>query len=171
MTAVVITGFMGTGKSSVGRALAEKLRIPFVDTDDLVEVNEGRVVSQIFADDGEAYFRNLEKRAIGEALAVEGAVVATGGGAVLDAENLRRLKAAAPLVCLAARPEVIEQRTREQAGARPLLSKAGNRERIETMLLERAEAYSSADIQIDTSDRDVEGLVDEIIELIGDVRS
>ncbi len=171
MTTVVITGFMGTGKTSVGRALAERLQVPFVDTDDLVEVSEGKVVSRIFAEDGEASFRRAEKRAIRAALKVADAVVATGGGAVLDADNRGRMKAAAPLICLTARAEVIEQRTLQQGATRPLLSAADRRRQIEGLLADRAEAYAEADVQIDVSDRSVTALVDEIVELIGKAKS
>jgi len=162
MTTVVITGFMGTGKTSVGRALAGRLGVPFADTDSLIEKREGRSVTEIFDDRGEAYFRKVEKQAIAEALAIPGAVVATGGGAVLDADNAEVLCKAAPLVCLSARPDVIEARTRAQGGTRPLLSGADSEGRIAALLAQRAEAYARADRQIDTSDRDLEDLVGEI---------
>lgn len=162
MTTVVITGFMGTGKTSVGRALAERLSVPFVDTDDLVEKDEGRSIADIFASDGEPHFRQAERQAVVAALEVSGAVVATGGGAVMDPENLRRLKAAAPLVCLMADAETIEARTRAQGASRPLLARPDARERIEKLLEERAAAYAQADLQIDTSNRDVDDLVEQI---------
>lgn len=162
MTTVVITGFMATGKTSVGRELARRLAVPFVDTDTLVEDAEGRSVAEIFAVDGEAHFRSAEKAAIATALAIPNAVVATGGGAVLDAENMRRLRAAAPIVCLVASADVIEARARAAGAARPLLAAADARARIETLMAQRAEAYAQADLQIDTSHRDVADLVDEI---------
>lgn len=162
MTTVVITGFMGTGKTSVGRALADRLRVAFVDTDSLIEKSEGRSVTEIFDDRGETYFRTVERQAIAAALATPGAVVATGGGAVMDPDNVAALRKAAPLVCLSARPDVIEARTRAQGGTRPLLSGADLEQHIAVLLAQRAEAYARADRQIDTSDRNLEDLVDEI---------
>ncbi len=162
MTTVVITGFMGTGKTSVGRALAQRLSVPFVDTDSLVEQVEGVSVTEIFASRGEEYFRKAEKAAIAEALRVPAAVVATGGGAVVDDDNSSTLKAAAPLVCLTARADLIEARARQQGATRPLLAGADPRRRIEELLAQRAPAYAKADLQIDTSDRGVDEIVDEI---------
>ncbi|MGH7789702.1 MAG: shikimate kinase, partial [Candidatus Binatia bacterium] len=105
MATVVLTGFMGTGKSSVGERLAARLGAPFVDTDLLIERRAGRPIAALFAAEGEAPFRALERQAIAEAVGVPRAVIATGGGAIVDAENLATLRAAAPIVCLTARPE------------------------------------------------------------------
>lgn len=162
MTTVVITGFMGTGKTSVGRALAERLSLPFVDSDTLVEQQEGRTVAEIFATDGESYFRSAEKRALATALAIPGAVVASGGGAIVDPDNLREMKAAAPVVCLTASAEVIERRTRAQGATRPLLAEPDPTARIAQLLEQRRDAYAQADLEIDTSNRGLEELVDEI---------
>ena len=96
--AIVLMGFMGTGKSEVGRRLAHRLGRAFVDTDQLVEERAGKRVAAIFADDGEAAFRSLERTAVAVAVARGGAVIAVGGGAVLDAENVRRLREAGVLV-------------------------------------------------------------------------
>jgi len=162
MTTVVITGFMATGKSSVGRALAQRLSVPFVDTDALVEKAEGRSVSDIFAAEGEEYFRAAEKAAISAALAVPGAVVATGGGAVLDPENMRAMQAAAPIVCLRASAAAIEARARAGGASRPLLAGAAPREKIEELLALREPAYARADLLMDTTNRAVADLVEEI---------
>jgi shikimate kinase len=158
----VLTGFMGTGKTRVGERLAAQLGCPFVDTDTLIERAAGRPIRDIFAAEGEAYFRRLEKRAIAQALAVPRAVVATGGGAVLDPANRARLRAAGPLVCLAAGPAVILSRTR-RSGARPLLHGPDRRRRIERLLAERAPAYADADLLIDTSTRSVDAVVADIV--------
>src|SRR5712692_1606941 len=93
---------MATGKTEVGRRLARRLGRPFVDIDGLVEAASGKKVADIFASEGEARFRQLERAAVAEACLVPEAVVATGGGTLLDAENRRRLAAAGPIVCLAA---------------------------------------------------------------------
>ena len=106
MSVVTLTGFMGTGKTTVGRLLADRLHKPFVDTDARIEQVEGCSVAAIFATKGEPYFRTLERRVVAAAVA-EDAVVATGGGAIVDAENYRRMHAAGPIVCLTADTEVI----------------------------------------------------------------
>src|SRR5206468_2255832 len=111
---------MATGKSEVGRRLARRLGRPFVDLDQLVEAAAGRTVAAIFASEGEARFRALERDAVEEACAVPDAVIATGGGTLLDPENRRRLAAAGPVVCLVASPEEIARRVGDVTN-RPLL--------------------------------------------------
>ena len=162
MATVVLTGFMGTGKTSLGERLATRLGRPFVDTDALIERGEGRSVAAIFARDGEAHFRTVERRAIAAAVAVPGAVIATGGGAIVDPENLATLRAAAPLVCLVARPEVILARTAATGPARPLLRGDDPMRRIADLLAERAPAYANVDLTLDTSDRPLDELVAEL---------
>jgi shikimate kinase len=163
MTIVVLTGMMGTGKTAVGERLAAALAAPFVDTDALVEQAEGRTVAAIFADAGEAAFRAAERRAISAALAVPRAVVATGGGAVVDAGNLTALRAAAPVVCLTARPEVILERARAARVVRPLLQGDDAAARLAALLAERAAAYAQADLTIDTSSRGVDDVVGAVL--------
>jgi shikimate kinase len=163
MTIVVLTGMMGTGKTSVGERLAAQLGAPFVDTDVLVERAAGRSVAEIFAADGEAAFRAAERRAIGEALVVPRAVVATGGGAISDADNLAALRAAAPIICLTARPDVILQRARRAGPTRPLLQGDDAAARIAALLAARADAYAQADLTIDTSSRVLDDVVAEVL--------
>jgi shikimate kinase len=165
MAKVILTGFMGTGKTSVGKALARRLGCPFVDTDDLIERAEGRKIEEIFAAEGEEYFRSAERRALIEALTIPNAVVASGGGAVLSAENLSRIRAAGPLVCLTARPEVIRERVGGDVALRPILAKHGL-EGIEGLLDQRASAYAKADFTVDTSDRPVGSVVREIAQFL-----
>jgi shikimate kinase len=166
MATVVLTGFMATGKTSVGERLAKRLSRPFVDTDRLVERAEGRSIEAIFATDGEAYFRAAERRAIDEALGVGGAVIATGGGAIVDPQNFAALHSAAPIVCLTARAEILAARARAM-GNRPLLAGRDPRPQIDRLLAERAPAYARADLIIDTSDRTVDEVVDQIVEYLG----
>jgi len=151
---LILTGFMATGKSEVGRRLARRLDRPFVDVDGLVEAAAGRSVKEIFAADGEAAFRALERDAVARACDVAGAVIATGGGTLLDPENQRRLAAAGPIVCLSASPEEILRRVGD-ASSRPLLGNGTGPEdrlsRIRTLLRERASAYAVATHQVDTS--------------------
>src|SRR5438309_12066772 len=116
---------MATGKTEVGRRLARRLGRPFVDIDGLVEAASGKKVADIFASEGEARFRQLERAAVAEACLVSEAVVATGGGTLLDAENRRRLAAAGPIVYLAASPEEILRRVGDPR-PRPLLEDGSN---------------------------------------------
>ncbi len=168
MRAVVLTGFMGTGKSEVGRRLAKRLGRAFVDTDELVETRAGKPVAAIFRDDGEPRFRALERAAVVDATARAGAVVALGGGAVLDPENLACVRANGVLVCLTARPETILARIGD-VRRRPLLASGDPREIIERLLAERQEAYAAADLTVDTSERSAEEVVEEIREQLAEV--
>ncbi len=161
MAIVVLTGFMGTGKTHIGERLAARLRRPFVDTDALIEAREGRSIAALFAD-GEAHFRAAERRAITEACAMPDAVIATGGGAIVDPANLATLRAAAPIVCLTARPAVILDRALRARHTRPLLQGENPAERIAALLAERAPAYAHADLTVDTSDRRVDDIVADI---------
>jgi shikimate kinase len=152
---VVLTGFMGTGKTVVGRRLAAVLGWPFLDTDVLVEGAAGCSVAAIFAGEGEAAFRARERMAVAEACAAPAAVIAVGGGALLDPDNRRVLLAAGPVVCLRATPREILRRAGE-ARDRPLLNGDGTASeeerlrRIESLLAARAEVYALATHAVET---------------------
>jgi shikimate kinase len=159
---------MATGKTEVGRRLAKRLKRPFVDTDALVEATTGQTVADIFAREGESRFRALERAAVEQACAVPDAVIATGGGTMLDPENRRRLAAAGPIVCLAAQPEDILRRAGDLS-SRPVLgverARVDPRARVGTLLEERAPVYALATYTVDTS-----GLtVDEVVERVSAV--
>jgi shikimate kinase len=162
---VILTGFMATGKTEVGRKLAALLRAPFVDTDALVESATGRSIADIFARDGETRFRALERTAVEEACGVADAVVATGGGTLLDADNRRRLAAAGPVVCLTATPEELLRRVGGGAD-RPLLAGKDRLGRIRELLAARAEAYASAAHTIDTTGLGVDDVVARVRSLV-----
>jgi shikimate kinase len=170
---VILTGFMATGKTEVGRRLARLLGRPFVDTDGLVEAAAGRSVAEIFAAEGEAGFRARERDAVEKACAVPDAVIATGGGTLLDAENRRRLAAAGAIVCLSADAEEILRRVGDPA-TRPLLVRrnghgddaAGRIERIRALLAERAPAYALATHTIETSGLEVDDVVARVRTLV-----
>jgi len=154
-------GFMGTGKSEVGRRLAQRLGRAFVDTDRLVEKRAGKRIATIFAEDGEPAFRTLERAAVAEAAGRGGPVVAVGGGAVLDPENVRCLRAAGVLVYLTARPEIIMGRVGDGSN-RPLLQ-GDPRAAVARLLAERGPVYAAAaDITVDTSGRTAGEVVGEI---------
>ena len=167
MARLVLTGFMATGKTEVGRLLAQRLGCSFVDTDALVETAARRTVTQIFAGEGETRFRALERDAVVEACASPGAVIATGGGTLLDADNRRRLAAAGPVVCLTASPEEIARRVGDVTSRPLLVGYNGDRvRRIRTLLAERAPAYASATHSVDTSGLTVEQVADRIQALV-----
>jgi shikimate kinase len=152
---VILAGFMGTGKTEVGRRLARSLGWTFVDTDTLVEAAAGRSVSAIFAEEGEPAFRAREREAVAHACGLTATVVAVGGGALLDPENRGRLLAAGPVVCLRASPRELVRRL-GTARDRPLLNRDGSASeqdrlaRIESLLAERTPVYALATHAVDT---------------------
>jgi shikimate kinase len=156
---------MAVGKSAVGRALARKLKRRFVDIDKVVEKSEGMSISGIFAEKGEAHFRECEKRALREVLARNNQVIATGGGAVVDEENLRLLQEKALLVCLTAEPDVLLGRA-GCGSKRPLLNGDDRRSRIEELLRDRREKYAQAHFSVDTTSLSIEQVTKQIIELL-----
>ena len=146
---------MATGKTAVGREVARKRGWGFIDLDELIELREKRVIAEIFAKEGEPYFRKLEKKALKDVAKEEHFVVACGGGIVLDEGNIALMKKTGKLICLCAKPEVILKRN---AGFshRPLLNVKNPREKIELLLKMRQPYYAQADIQIDTSGISIE---------------
>lgn len=146
---LALVGFMGTGKTSTGHAVAELLGFEFIDTDQVIEQQTGKSISEIFAQSGETSFRTLEKR-VGEWLLTKTrAVIATGGGFVTSADNLEQLKRHALVVCLWASPEAIYERVRHQ-GHRPLLRDPDPLAKIRRMLAEREPNYRQADVLVNT---------------------
>ena len=164
---IILTGFMGTGKSSVGKRLAKRLGWRFIDLDRLIEGAARMPVAAIFAQRGEPVFRRLERRCINRVIHGRQQVVATGGGAFVDPQNRTRLKASGPVICLTARPRIILDRVGHRLDARPLLQgKPNPLERIRTLLSQRAKAYVQADITIDTSDLGVDEVVERVWETL-----
>ena len=143
---------MGTGKSSVGRLAAEHLRFAFVDTDELIENEVGQSVADIFAQRGEAAFRQYEQMVLSSLCARRDTVIATGGGLVVNPANLASLKSHALVVCLWASPETIWERVRAQTH-RPLLQEPDPPAKIRQLLDARAPAYRQADVLIHTGFR------------------
>lgn len=138
-----LIGMMGSGKSAVGQALATRTRSLFLDTDVLVEDAAGLAVGEVFEEEGEAAFRVRESEAIRAAAGVAEAVVATGGGAVLLADNVRSMKASGPVVWLQAHPVTLAARIGPGPG-RPLLMDVNVAERLSQILADRSEAYEAA---------------------------
>jgi shikimate kinase len=162
---IALTGFMAVGKSAVGRALARRLRLRFVDLDRTIEKSEGMKVRDIFSRKGEPYFRKLEKQALAEILLKDDQVIATGGGVVMDEENLRLLRDRSVLVCLTASADVLLKRT-GNGNKRPLLKGENRKELIEELLKQREKSYSQSHIAIDTSNLNIDQVTERIIELL-----
>lgn len=161
MRGVVLVGFMGTGKTVVGRSLAKKLDLKFVDIDDLIEQRLGMSIEEVFQRHGEPYFRGVEKKVVAQISKGDGYVVAAGGGVVLDLENVTKLKRMGRMIHLFARPDVILNRLQDVHN-RPLLEGEDRRRRIEVLLTRRASFYARADHEIDTSELSVEEVVEKI---------
>jgi len=159
---LILVGFMGAGKTTVGRRLAERLHWDVVDCDDLIEARAGKRISQIFADDGEAAFRDLEEEITAALADYRHTVITTGGGIVEREANLARLRAAGRVVYLRAAPEALYARV---AGSshRPLLQVADPQARIRELLARRAPRYEEADQIVDTDDLTVETVVEAIL--------
>lgn len=153
---------MGTGKSEVGKHVARQLGRKFIDTDDLIEREEGMPVAQIFSQKGEPYFRELEKQVVVRVCAEGNAVIATGGGTIVNKENADRLKGCGTVICLTATPEIILKRVRRDA-TRPLLQGGKPLIKIRTLLTARAEAYARADVTIDTSRLSINEVVQTVL--------
>jgi shikimate kinase len=152
---IVLTGMMGTGKTTVGHYLADRLQLPFYDCDELIEQESGLSIPAIFRDRGEAVFRAVERAVVSRLAEVEGCVIATGGGTIVDSENLRRLQVHGDIVCLTAAPERILERTRGMEH-RPLLWSPDKLERIREVMRLRAPIYAQVGEPIDTTDLSVE---------------
>jgi shikimate kinase len=173
---LILTGFMATGKSAVGPLLARKLAWRFIDSDAAVVARAGKPIPEIFAHEGEAAFRRLERDAIA-AIAADRrrcaqckgprpAVISTGGGVLADEANRAALKRAGVIICLTARPDVIAARVDNSAARRPKLAEGGKplRERIRELMAERAAAYLRADATVDTSDLTIEQVVERVLD-------
>ena len=161
---------MGSGKSAVGRWLAERLGLVHVETDDLIEGATGRAIPEIFAQEGEPAFRAHETAAVREAASRAGVVISTGGGALGRPENLEALREAGPVICLAASPDEIYARTRG-SDYRPLLSAPDPQAEIARLLAARAPLYAQADYTVDTDGLSLEQVAERVREALrGDGR-
>ena len=156
---------MGTGKSTVGRVIAQKLGFHFIDTDDVIEQTSKAKISDIFAEHGEVYFRDLESQAVKSVALMKNQVVATGGGVVLRSSNIDLLRTGGPIFCLNATPKAIWDRVRSSR-SRPLLRGPDPLKKIETLLDKRAPYYALADHQIETTGVSVDRVANEIISYI-----
>jgi len=157
---IIITGFMGTGKSTIGKLLAEKLGRPFMDTDEEIERRVGMTIPEIFQRDGEARFRHIERRMCRFLAAQNGYVISTGGGMLVDESNRDVMLASGFVVCLNAAPEVIAERLKADKAERPLLKGDWR-----GLLDKRRDAYAAIPHQVDTTGKTPDAITDEIIQL------
>ena len=162
---VVLVGFMGSGKSSVGRELARRFRAPFVDVDERIESAAGCRIRDLFGREGEPAFRVREKAALREVLSVRGCVVATGGGAFADEENRVLLRSYAPVVYLEAAVETLLERLAGDLG-RPLLRGGDREEAVRELLSRREPGYRTADVTVRTDGRTVQDVAGQVADWI-----
>jgi shikimate kinase len=158
---LALIGFMGTGKTSVGRLAAEFLNFEFLDTDDLIQTRTNRTVADIFAREGEPVFRALERQLVEELAGRTGVLIATGGGLPADANNLASLKRHALVICLWASPDKIWERVCHQ-NHRPLLNDPDPRGKIISLLAAREPAYKQADILVNTDLRTLREVAQQV---------
>lgn len=162
---VVLTGFMGTGKSTIGRLLANRLGADFVDTDELIVARDGRSIATIFHEDGQAAFRQWEAVIAQELAGQTGLVIATGGRLMLDGANAAALSHNAHVFCLTAVPETILARLADDGGIRPLLDVPNPVQAIMNLLEQRREGYGRFP-PISTDNKTPDQIVEEIIQCI-----
>ncbi len=162
---LILTGFMGTGKTWLGREVARRMGRPFVDMDALVEERAGMPVARIFAESGEEAFRQMEANLCRELAQPQGLVISTGGGALLRAENRALLQQGGVVVCLNAPVDEILRRLQDSRTERPLLNVPDPRAEIARLLAARREAYAAIPWQIDTEGRSLDSLAEEVMAL------
>lgn len=159
---LALIGFMGTGKSCVGRLAADLLHFTFLDTDHVIEARAGKTVSDIFAQDGEPAFREWERRIVEELTRRTKTVIATGGGLPANPANLASLKTHGLVVCLWASPETIWERVRAH-DHRPLLNEPDPQARIRELLAAREACYRQADVLVNTEMRSLREVAQHVI--------
>jgi shikimate kinase len=160
--AIVLVGLMGAGKTSVGRRLAERLELGFVDADHEIEKAAGKTIAEIFADHGEAYFREGEKRVIGRLLENGPQVLATGGGAYMNEETRALIKQHGVSVWLKADLELLLKRVMKRDN-RPLLKQGDRREVMANLIAVRYPIYAEADVVVESQDVQHSQMVNEVI--------
>lgn len=165
MKNIVLFGFMGTGKSSVGKILAEKLNMSFLEMDEIIEKENRMTIDDIFKKHGEVYFRKLEKDLIKRISKNSSSVISTGGGVVLDEENVRLLSKKGILISLMASEKVVYERVKDETH-RPLLKTENVLQKIKEMLDYRKLFYERAGYCIDTSDKTKEEVAEEVVRYV-----
>ena len=159
---LALIGFMGTGKSTVGRLVADAMRFTFLDTDDVIVGRAGKTIAEIFERNGEPAFRELERSLVEELRFRQRTVISTGGGLPANEANLASLKSHALIVCLWASPEKIWARVRNQTH-RPLLREADPLAKIRKLLADREPYYRKADVLVNTDLRSIREVSTQVV--------
>src|SRR5438270_4318744 len=164
MDNLILVGFSCSGKTTLGRNVARRMRLTFIDTDRYIEDMTGRRIPDIFREDGEAAFRALEREAIAQIMERESQVVSTGGGAFVDPENRDRLRTGNLVIHLQVRPETVVDRLQNSRSGRPrpLLDSPDPLQRVVQLMADRKEAYTAAHVTIGVDDRSRYELVGEL---------
>ncbi|MBU4200989.1 MAG: shikimate kinase [Verrucomicrobia bacterium] len=161
-TNIILIGFMGTGKSAVGKRLAQALHYRFVDMDERIAARVGKPITRIFAEDGEPRFRTMERAMVQELAGKENLVVATGGGIVLNPDNIREFSQSGLVVCLSAAPDEILRRVGNSTH-RPLLNQPDPAAAIRDLLAQRQPLYDAIPCQVNTTGKTVEEVAERIV--------
>ena len=161
---IILIGLMGSGKTTVGKKLADKLNMEFIDTDELIVQKALKSINQIFAEDGEIFFRNLESDVIKEISDQKNLVISTGGGSVIREENINNLKKNGILFYLYAPANELLKRIKNDT-ERPLIKTENPLETLKNLLEKREKYYNTADFKINTCEKSFEEIADEIISL------
>ena len=164
---IVLTGMMGTGKTVVGKKIAQKLNMKYIGTDEIIEKDVGMSIPKIFKRKGEPYFRDVETKAVKCVALLDNFVIDTGGGVVQRSENMEELERNGVIICLTASPEAILRRT-SKTNYRPLLNVDDPVSEIEKLLKKRERFYKRCSRMIDTSNKRIEEIVDEIIKFVSE---
>jgi len=162
---IVITGFMGTGKSVVAKELARKLKMEFIDMDRIIEEGHGISIADIFSRYGEKYFRAQENKLVKELSQKENMVIATGGGTFLFPDNTGILSQKGKIICLYADSQTIYKRVKRK-NDRPLLKRGNVLSEINRLLEERKKIYDNIKWKIDTTNLNIQEVTDKIIALL-----
>jgi len=162
---IIITGFMGTGKSVVAKELARKLKMEFIDMDRIVEEGQGMSIADIFSRYGENYFRQQENKLVKELSQKENMIIATGGGTLLSSDNTRILGQRGQIICLYADSRTICNRVKRRNN-RPLLKGENVLSEIDRLLEERKKIYDNIKWKIDTTNLNIQEVTDKIIALL-----
>jgi shikimate kinase len=164
---IILTGYRATGKTIIGKALAKRLNMEFIDTDDVIEAREGRKIRDIFTQDGWQYFRRVERKVVRQLAKLDDKIIAVGGGTFMYKDNLRLTKNA-KVILLIAPIEVLSERIRNDFDRPPLTKSQSSVQEISEVWNRRKERYYQvADIVVDTADGDVERVVEEIVKKLG----